>query len=239
MAETVAAPIANAVKKDSTTLMILGILTVILGVLAMMAPMMAGITIALMVGILLIAAGIARTIFAFKCKSWGKGILVFLLGLLTLLVGFYMVARPGMALVTLTLFLAAYFVVDGIFEIIEAFDLKPIKGWGWMLFGGIVSILLGIMIWRQWPMSGAWAIGILVGIKLMFAGFAMTGIVRGSRSSSAPTTDRTRPASTPALARMFPAGPLSSASKAARTCSPVTSGLPRPRASVWASARAC
>lgn len=181
MTESVAAPVAIAIKNDSTSLMILGIVTVVLGVLAMMAPLMAGIAIALLVGVLLIAAGIARTIFAFKCKSWGKGILVFLLGLLTLLVGFYMVARPGLALATLTLFLAAYFVVDGIFEIIEAFDLKPIGGWGWLLFGGVVSLLLGIMIWRQWPISGAWAVGILVGIKLLFAGFAMTGIGAAGR----------------------------------------------------------
>ena len=182
MAEAVAAPLANAVKKDSTMLLVLGILTIILGFFAMMAPMMAGVAVTLMVGVLLIAAGIARTIFAFKCKSWGKGILVFLLGLLTLLVGLYMVARPGVALVTLTLFLAAYFFVDGILEIIEAFDLKPIKGWGWMLFGGIVSILLGFMIWRQWPISGAWAVGILVGIKLVFAGWSMVGIGAAGRS---------------------------------------------------------
>ena len=168
MADAVAAPVAHAIKKDSTMLLILGVLTVILGVFAMMAPGMTGMTVAVMIGMLLIIAGIARTIFAFKAKSWGKGILVFLLGLLTLLVGAYMIFRPGVALASLTLFLAAYFIVDGIFEIIEAFDLKPIDGWGWMLFGGIVSILLGFMIWRQWPISGIWAIGILVGIKLIF-----------------------------------------------------------------------
>lgn len=189
MTEAVAAPVAKAIKKDSTALMIFGIITIILGVLSMMAPLMAGIAVALSVGILLIMAGIIRTLFAFKCKSWGKGILVFLLGLLTLAVGFYMVSRPGAALVTLTLFLAAYFVVDGIFEIIEAFDLKPIQGWGWMLFGGIVSIMLGIMIWRQWPVSGAWAIGILFGIKLVFAGFAMTGIGAAGRSLSGAAED--------------------------------------------------
>jgi uncharacterized membrane protein HdeD (DUF308 family) len=184
------------VKKDSTTLMILGIVTVILGVLAMMAPFVTGVAVALSVGILLIAAGIMRTLFAFKCKSWGKGILVFVLGLLTLVVGFYMVSRPGAALLTLTLFLAAYFVVDGIFEIIEAFDLKPIQGWGWMLFGGIVSILLGIMIWRQWPISGAWAIGILFGIKLIFAGWAMVGIGTAGRSVAGAAEDVVEAAST-------------------------------------------
>jgi uncharacterized membrane protein HdeD (DUF308 family) len=182
MAEAVAAPLANAVKKDSTALLVLGIITIIIGMAAMITPLVAGVAVALMIGVLLIGAGIVRTVFAFKCKSWGKGILVFLLGLLTLLVGLYMVANPGVALATLTLFLAAYFVVDGIIEIIEAFDLKPLDGWGWMLFGGIVSLLLGFMIWRQWPVSGAWAIGILVGIKLLFAGVAMAAMGWAGRS---------------------------------------------------------
>jgi len=173
MADAVAAPLANAVKKDSTMVLILGILTVILGFFAMMSPVVAGMTVVMMIGIVLIIAGIARTIFAFKAKSWGKGILVFLLGLLTLVAGFYMVTRPGVGLVSLTLFLAGYFVVDGIFEVIEAFDLKPIDGWGWMLFSGIVSIILGIMVWRRWPASSAVVIGILIGIKLIFAGTAM------------------------------------------------------------------
>ena len=189
MAEAVAAPVAKAVKKDSTTLIILGILTVILGVLSLISPMMAGLTVAVMVGILMIIGGIARTIFAFKAQSWGKGILAFVLGALTLLVGLVMVFRPVLGLTSLTLVLAAYFFIDGIFEIFEAFDLKPLKGWGWMLFGGIVSVLLGFMIWRQWPVSGAWAIGILFGIKLIFAGVAMTAIGSAGRSFAGKAED--------------------------------------------------
>ena len=189
MAEAVAAPLAKAVKKDATTLIILGVLTVILGVLAMMSPMLAGMAVSMMVGFLLILAGITRTIFAFKAQSWGKGILAFVLGLLTLLIGLAMVFRPVLGLTSLTLVLAAYFFIDGIFEIFEAFDLKPLKGWGWMLFGGIVSVLLGFMIWGQWPVSGAWAIGILVGIKLIFAGWAMVGIGAAGRSIAGAAED--------------------------------------------------
>jgi len=108
---------------------------------------------------------------------------------LTLLVGLYMVVRPGLALATLTLVLAIYFFVDGIFEIIEAFDLKPLNGWGWMLFGGIVSILLGIMIWRGWPEKSMLFVGILVGIKLIFAGWAMVGIGAAGRSVAGTAED--------------------------------------------------
>ena len=189
MAEAVAAPVAKMVKKDSAMLIVLGVVTVIVGVLAMLAPMLAGAMVTLLVGLLLIAAGIARTIFAFKCRSWGKGILVFLLGLLTLLVGLFVAAKPAAGLLSLTLFLAAYLIVDGIIEIVEAFDLKPIQGWGWMLFGGIVSMLLGIMIWRGWPESSVLVIGILVGIKLIFAGWAMVGIGAAARGVASDAED--------------------------------------------------
>ena len=66
--------------------------------------------------------------------------------------------------------LAVYFFVDGIFEIVASVQVHPKTGWGWMLFGGIISIWLGIKIWRQFPLFGVWAIGILLGIKLFFVG---------------------------------------------------------------------
>ena len=92
------------------------------------------------------------------------------------LVGLVMVGRPLLGLTSLTLFLAAYFVVEGAFEIIQGFQIRPMKGWGWVVAGGAISLLLGWMIWRQWPMSGAWAIGTLFGIHLIFSGFSMIGI---------------------------------------------------------------
>ena len=103
----------------------------------------------------------------------GAGILGTLLGLLTLLCGVLMLFRPVFGVAALTLMLAVYFLVDGVGEIVVAFRMKPGKGWGWMLFGGIVAVLLGFMIWRQWPLSGAWAIGTLVGIHLMLNGWTM------------------------------------------------------------------
>lgn len=183
MAEAIGAKLAKGVKKDANKLIIFGIITIVLGVLAMGSPMMAGMGVAVFVGFLMFIAGIFRTLFAFSAQSWGKGILAFVLGVLTIVAGIWLLARPLQGVVTLTLILAAYFLVDGIFEIIEAFQLKPLKGWGWMLFGGIVSVLLGWMIWRQWPVSGAWAIGILVGIKLIFAGSSMFFIGMAGRTA--------------------------------------------------------
>ena len=94
-----------------------------------------------------------------------------------------MLARPGMALATLTLVLAAFFFVDGIFQIVWAFRLRPIKGWGWTLLSGVVALALGIMIWRQFPVSGIWAVGTLAGINLIFGGSSIVAICGTARRS--------------------------------------------------------
>ena len=97
-----------------------------------------------------------------------------------------MVVQPGMALASLTLVLAIYFLVDGLVMLFAAFSVKPARGWGWLLFNGIITLLLGLLIFGQWPLSGAWAIGILVGVRLLFAG--MTMIALGSSGRPPPET---------------------------------------------------
>ena len=166
-------PIAQTAKQGGGSMTIFGVVTIILGLLAMFAPMFAGTSIVIMVGILLVAAGIARMVWAVRADSFGQGLLKLAIGGITLAVGVLMLARPVLALGSLTIFLAAYFIVDGVFESIAAFQVKPAEGWGWLLFGGILSLLLGIMMWRQFPVSGTWAIGVLVGVKLLFAGIEM------------------------------------------------------------------
>jgi uncharacterized membrane protein HdeD (DUF308 family) len=95
------------------------------------------------------------------------------IGGLTLLCGIALVANPLFASGVLTILLTVYLILDGIAEIAAGFQLRPQAGWGWLLFGGIVSIWLGLMIWSQFPLSGAWAMGILLGIKLFFIGLIM------------------------------------------------------------------
>jgi uncharacterized membrane protein HdeD (DUF308 family) len=87
-----------------------------------------------------------------------------------------MLSQPVEALAALTLFLAAYFVASGVIQIVGAFGARPQAGWGWLLFGGIVSILLGAMIWRQFPLSGAWAVGTLVGVQLVMSGWTLIAV---------------------------------------------------------------
>jgi len=163
--------VMGAVRAGGRNLKILGILAIVLGCLAIIAPGIAGLSVAMVVGWLVVAGGILRMFWAFRASSLGKGILGFAIGVLTLLCGLALVANPLLASGVLTLVLAAYFVVDGIFELAAASRVG--SGGGWLVFGGIVSILLGVMIWAQFPLSGAWAIGVLLGIKLLFVGMIM------------------------------------------------------------------
>lgn len=174
----------TTIKRHAGLGIVVGILVVIAGFLALLSPLVAGLSVAIAVGVLLIASGVSRLFLAFKMGSFGPGLLVFVIGLLSIVAGGYMVSRPGLALATLTLFLAAYFFVDGIFEIIWAFRLRPIKGWGWTLFSGIAALALGIMIWRQFPISGMWAVGTLAGIHMIFGGSSVASICSAARSAA-------------------------------------------------------
>ena len=152
---------------------VFGVIAIILGMLAMMAPGLTGMSVAMILGIIVLIAGIVRMIWAFQAGSFGKGLLMFALGGLTAVAGAFLLANPLFAAATLTLILVIYFIVDGITEIIAGFQQGFGAGGGWLLFGGIISVLLGIMLWRQYPLSGAFAMGILIGIKLFFVGLIM------------------------------------------------------------------
>lgn len=167
---------SQAGRKGARSGTIFGIATLILGILCLVAPGISGVSVTILVAILLIAAGIARLFFAFQAKSLGKGALTFLFGGVSVLCGVIMIAKPVLGLASLTMVLAAYFVADGIVELIAAFKVKPVKGWGWMLFGGILSLVLAGMIVYEWPVSGLWAIGVLVGVRLIFAGWSMIAL---------------------------------------------------------------
>ena len=178
--------LAGAVKAGARRMTTLGVVAIILGILAVLMPFVAGASATLLVGVLVLAAGIVRIVWAFGSDSFGKGLLKLVIGVLTLLAGIFLLAHPLFAMGVLTIVLAIYFVLDGIAEIVAGFKRRPHLGWLWMLIGGIISILLGIFIWRQFPLSGIWAIGVLLGIKLFFIGLVM--ITGGSAARSALAT---------------------------------------------------
>jgi len=156
-----------------------GFAVMLLGMLAMMVPFVSGVTITALVAVLITAAGLTMTIYAFKAGSFGKGLLQLLFGGITVLCGIAMFLTPILSMYTLTGVLMVYFVVDGVFAIVSGVRGRPAPGWGWVIISGIASVVLAVLLWRQWPASGAYAVGLLVGIRLIFTGWsiAMLGIV--------------------------------------------------------------
>ena len=154
--------------------MLWGFLMVILGLFAMFTPAVSGIAVTLMLAVLLLISGLGMVIYSFSSVHFGQGMMRFLFGGITVLAGLYMFAQPGMALASLTMFLAMYFVVDGIFSIIAGLRLQ--EEMGWVIFNGVVTLMLGAMIWKGWPVSGLWAVGILVGVKLVVGGMVMMAL---------------------------------------------------------------
>lgn len=172
----------TAVKQVSGAVTIWGVLTIILGFLAMGSPMVTGLALAVLIGVSMIFAGLAQTIYAFQAGSVGKGFLRLLFGGITVFAGIAIIGQPGIALASLTLFLAIYFVVDGLTTIFASTTVASGQGKGWLIINGIVTLILGLLIWRGWPVSGVWAIGILLGIRLVFSGMTMLALGSVGRS---------------------------------------------------------
>lgn len=173
--------VRDSVRRGSGWLVVLGILSVILGVLAINAPLMTGVAVTLVVGWYLIAKGILELFAMFKAKGLGCGILAFIGGVLSVAAGIVILFCPVTGLKLLTLVLAVYFLLDGVTRIIVAFKARPLAGWAWHLFGGVLALGLGLMIWRQWPLSAIWAIGVFAGIHIMFSGWTQVFIGLAAR----------------------------------------------------------
>lgn len=171
----------DGIKKNAGFSIFAGILILVAGFLAMSAPFVAGLSVAVMVGIMLVVGGLTQIVFTFRTKA---GFLAIVVGILAVLAGGYMLMNPGIALASLTMVLAMFLVFSGIMEIILAFQAKPAEGWGWALFSAIMTLILGIMIWRQFPLSGTFAIGILVGLKLVFSGMTLMTLGFAARAAA-------------------------------------------------------
>lgn len=176
--------LVETIKANAKTAKWCGIALLVAGFLALLSPLAAGISVTLIVGALLLLGGISQLVLVFQAGSIGEGLLMALIGVLWIIAGGYSLTQPASALGALTLFLAAYFIASGIIEAIGAFGARPAEGWGWLLFSGIVSLVLGVMIWRQFPVSGAWAVGILVGVRMVMSGSALMAIGSAAKDAA-------------------------------------------------------
>jgi uncharacterized membrane protein HdeD (DUF308 family) len=128
-------------------------------------------------------AGVAHLAGSFAARTTGGFFWRLLVGCAYLIAGVYLVLHPTLSLVSLTLALAVLFFVEGIFHIVTWFQVRSAPGAGWLLFDGIVTLILAVLIWRSWPASAVWALGTLVGINLLMSGFTRLMYSRALRAS--------------------------------------------------------
>jgi uncharacterized membrane protein HdeD (DUF308 family) len=140
------------------------------GVLAIGLPQVAGIAVTEVVAWLLIFSGALHVAFAWRPSHAAAAIWEILLGLAYGAIGFYVMGHPVAGLASLTLAVAFYLVVEGVLEFVLSFRLRGAPGAGWLLFDGVVTLVLAVMIGSTWPSSAAWVLGTLVGLSMFFSG---------------------------------------------------------------------
>jgi uncharacterized membrane protein HdeD (DUF308 family) len=161
---------------------ILGFFLAMFGLMAIVAPLVVGLAVELIVGILLLGRGSMQLYYGIKVRHWGPGLVTYLgvgsilMALLSVACGALLIAWPLTGLRYLILLLAGYLTVTGCFDVLHAIELRAVRGWGILLLNGLAGIALGWLIWRQWPISGEWAIGVLTGANMFFSGISLAAL---------------------------------------------------------------
>ena len=164
----------------------LGAILIVAGSVAVGSSVLATMVYVIFYGWLLLIIGVIEAVQAFWQRKWG-GILVHLLGgILAAVVGLIIVANPGAGALVLTLILAVFFMVTGLFRIMAALMMR-FPHWGWLLVSGVITLALGVFIWRQWPVSGLWVIGLFIGIDMIFVGWSWVMAALAARRLPAET----------------------------------------------------
>jgi uncharacterized membrane protein HdeD (DUF308 family) len=161
---------AGVVRQASTLSIVWGILLIIFGMLAVGSPFVAAVAVSVVVSWLIILAGIVHLTLAFSAHGAGSVIWKLLVGLAYLCFGGYLILHPVLGVTSLTLVLASLFLVEGILDVIMFFKMRSTRGSSWVLVDGIITLLLGLLIYIHWPSSSLWAVGTLVGVSMIISG---------------------------------------------------------------------
>jgi uncharacterized membrane protein HdeD (DUF308 family) len=161
--------------------LLLGIALVVLGSICIIEPLVPSLASVVVLGFLLMAAGIAQIVSAFWAGKWSGMLFHMLIGVLYAVVGYMIVDAPVINMVMITKFIAIFLIVSGVFRIVSAMVVR-FHDWGWVVLNGGVTLLLGIMINRQLPEAALWVVGMFVGIEMLLNGWAWVMLALGLRS---------------------------------------------------------
>lgn len=152
--------------------MALSVLMIIAGILAIASPFVAGLAVTRIVGWLLLFSGFLHFVYAFRGGGVTAVLWEILLGIVYVLIGFYLLSNTAVGLATLTFVIAFYLFVEAILNFFESYMMRHESGSGWLMFNGIVALVLAFMIWSTFPASKVWTIGTLVGVGMLFSGIS-------------------------------------------------------------------
>jgi len=176
--------VVGEVKSRSGWAIFMGVLTAALGVLLIVYPLSAAAVTTVLLGWVLIFAGIAQFVFALYSQQAGQFFWKMLSSLLYGACGVFILASPATSVVALTAILGWLLVFQGVLQAIVAFQLRPVEGWGWFLVDAVCELVLGVMILASWPSSTAWAIGTLVGASILVNGISRIAVASKIRSGA-------------------------------------------------------
>ena len=158
------------VRTEANWSIALSILMMATGGIAVFAPAITGVAVTLIFGWLLILSGILHVVYAWSAERASGAIWEILLGVFYAATGVYLLKQPVLGLEALTLALAIYLVAGSAMEFVMGYELRPIAGSGWLVFDGIIMLLLAVFIASGWPASSAYAIGTIVAVSMFFSG---------------------------------------------------------------------
>ncbi len=176
----------DVVRQASTWSIVWGIALIIFGVLAVGSPFLAAVAVNAFIAWLIVLAGVVHLVLAFHAHGAGSLIWKLLVGVAYVCFGGYLIIHPVLAVASLTLLLGSLFLVEGVLDLILFFKMRPLRGSSWVLLDGIITLVLGVMIYVQWPSSTAWAIGTLVGASMIVSGVTRVMLSLAVRKTTKP-----------------------------------------------------
>src|SRR6266481_6576120 len=172
--ETIRRQLASTIHAHWKLFLAQGIVMMVLGFLAVAVPNLATLAVEIFVGWLFFVGGIFRAVSVWHSRRAPGFVWSLLTALLSIVLGLILIVRPLEGVLTLTMVLVAFFIIEGIASIIGAIEHRQhLRSWGWVLFSGVIDLLLAYLIWAGWPSSASWAIGLLVGINMIFLGLSL------------------------------------------------------------------
>ena len=168
--------IREGLSRSWRALMTIGVIAIALGCIAILVPEVASVGTAIFIGWILLVVGAFLVAAAFSAHSVGSFALRMLWAIVTVVVGLWLILEPHNGTLTLTFVLGVYFLFMGVTRIAVAFIGRGQPNAGWVGLSGVCGLLIGILVLAKFPSSADWAIGLLVGIDLIFAGWTLTSV---------------------------------------------------------------